>query len=69
MIVPVRTPLGLLATVKLTVPLPTPLLPPVIVIQLALLVATQPHPPVAVTLIVPLPPFVVLIVWFLGEIE
>jgi hypothetical protein len=40
----------------LTVPLPVPLAPDVIVIQPALLVAVQAHPLAAVTLTEPLPP-------------
>jgi hypothetical protein len=40
----------------LTVPLPVPLAPDVIVIQPTLLLAVQAHPPGAVTLTVPLPP-------------
>src|SRR6266705_823615 len=39
------------------------------VIQLALLVASQPHPPVAVTLMVPPPGLGVLKLWLAGEIE
>ena len=43
-------------TEKLTVPLPEPLAPDVMVIQVALLTAVQLHPVVAVTLTVPVPP-------------
>jgi hypothetical protein len=55
--VPVRE-LGavLAATVKLTAPLPVLLLPPVNVIQLALLVTVHVHPVVVVTFVLPVPP-------------
>ncbi len=44
------------ATEKFTAPVAVPLLPEVIVIQEALLVAVQEHPEPAVTLTVPVPP-------------
>ncbi len=40
----------------MTVPLPEPLLPAVMVIQVALLVAVHEHPVVAETLTLPVPP-------------
>jgi hypothetical protein len=46
----------LAATVKLTLPLPVLLLPPVKVIQLALLVTVHVHPLVVVTVVLPVPP-------------
>ena len=46
----------LISTTYLTVPLPVPLLPAVIVIQLAPLAAVHAHPPPAVTLTLPDPP-------------
>ena len=46
----------LAATEKVTVPLPVPLAPDVIVIQVALLVAVQGQPLLAATLELPLPP-------------
>jgi hypothetical protein len=56
-IVPVRWLVPVLAaTVKATVPLPVPLLPEVIFIQLTLLVATQGQPLEAITLTLPGPP-------------
>ena len=54
--VPVRAAPALEATSKLTVPVPVPLVPPVILIQLAVLVAVQGHPPGVVTLNSPVPP-------------
>ena len=68
-IVPVRWFGSLLpATVNATVPFPVALLPEVMVIQLALLVAVQLQPPEAVTLTTLGPPDQ-LIVWLVGEIE
>ena len=67
-IVPTRAwPLLLTDTEKVITPLPVALLLDVIVIQLALLLADQPHPVPAVTLTLPAPPLLpnVLIV---GEI-
>jgi hypothetical protein len=56
-IVPLRSDwLLFAATVKLTVPLPDPLAPLVIVIQAAESVAVHAHPPPAVTLNEPVPP-------------
>jgi hypothetical protein len=48
---------GFAATLKVTVPLPEPLEPLVIVIQLAELAAVHAQPPTAVTAKVPVPPF------------
>jgi hypothetical protein len=51
--VPVRSPGAVLAvTPNVTVPLPVPLEPPLIVSQDALLVAVHPHPPPVVTVVV-----------------
>ncbi len=58
----------LAATVKATVPFPVPLLPEVIVIQLALLVAVQLQPLEVVTPTLPVPP-VEPNDWPVGEIE
>jgi hypothetical protein len=52
---------------KFTLPLPLPLLPPVMEIQLALLDAFQEHPLGAVTAMVPLPPLESKD-WLVGEI-
>jgi hypothetical protein len=49
-------PVVLRATAKLTVPLPVPLAPELIVIHESLLIACQPQPAGAVTLTVPSPP-------------
>ena len=50
---PVRSLVALLAVaLNVTVPLPDPLEPPLILSQPALLVAVQPHPPAAVTVVV-----------------
>ena len=54
-IVPVLE-LELLRTVYLTIPLPVPLLPDVITIQIALLFAVQRQPLCADTFTVPVPP-------------
>ena len=55
--VPVRAPPGFAAIVKPTVPLPVPLAPEVIVIQLSGVVAVHPHGDGAVTaIVVPAPP-------------
>lgn len=56
--VPVRAGPVLAATEKLTVPLPVPLAPPVIVIQLSLRTACQSHAAVVVRLKLPVPPAV-----------
>ena len=57
MIVPVRGVVTVLvATLNVTVPLPDPVAVPVRVIQLALVLAVQAHPPVVDTLNEPLPP-------------
>jgi hypothetical protein len=56
------------ATEYPTVPLPDPLDPEVMVIQLALLEAVQVQPEVAVTLTVPVPPLAPK-VWLVGESE
>jgi|SRR5215831_731703 len=53
---PVREAPLLACTVKLTVPLPTPVAPPVMVIQPSLLAAFQRQPAPVVTLNEPLPP-------------
>jgi len=53
---PVREPPLLACTLKLTVPLPTPVAPPVIVIQPTLMAAFQRQPAWVVTLNEPLPP-------------
>ena len=51
--VPVRSLVALLAVaLNVTVPLPDPLEPPLILSQPVLLVAVQPHPPAAVTVVV-----------------
>jgi hypothetical protein len=55
-IVPVRVGPLVAATANATVPAPLPLAPAVIVIHGALLVAVQPHPAAALTLIVRVPP-------------
>src|SRR5439155_1028563 len=55
--VPVRELVPVLAaTVKATLPLPVRLLPPVKVIQLALLATVHAHPLVVVTVVLPVPP-------------
>jgi hypothetical protein len=55
--VPVRGVVVVLAaTLNVTMPLPEPLAPPVMVIQLALLEAVQAHPPEVVTVTEPVPP-------------
>jgi hypothetical protein len=55
--VPVRALVVVLAaTVKPTLPLPVPLLPVWMLIQLALLVAVHAHPLVVVTVVLPVPP-------------
>lgn len=54
--VPLRLAPVFAATVKLTVPLPLPLLPALIVIQLSLLVAVHVQPAVVVIFELPLPP-------------
>ena len=66
-IVPVRAGPEFAATEKLTVPLPVPLAPPVIVIQLALGTACQSHALVVVRLKLPLPPATPKF-WLDGEI-
>ena len=48
--------LALAETAKLTTPFPEPLFPEVIVIQLALLMAVQSHPPAVDTPTLPAPP-------------
>src|SRR5262245_4490174 len=53
---PVRDPPLLACTVKLTAPLPTPVAPPVIVIQPSAVAASQWQPAPVVTLKKPLPP-------------
>jgi hypothetical protein len=53
------------ATLNVTVPLPLPLAPEVIVTKLSLLVAVQLHPLGAVTLMLPVPP-VALKLWLVG---
>src|SRR3989442_11743601 len=56
-IVPLRDPAPLLAATEYpTVPLPSPVAPAVMVIQVALLVAVQLHPACAVTLVLPVSP-------------
>ena len=56
-IVPVRgVVVEFAATLNVTVPLPEPFAPPVMVIQLALLVAVHVHPVDVVTVNEPLPP-------------
>jgi hypothetical protein len=55
--VPVRAVVEVFAAMlKLTLPLPDPLVPDVKVIQLALLVALHPHPAPAVMFVLPVPP-------------
>ena len=67
--VPVRRwPVVLAATEYCTVPLPEPLAPDVIVIQLALLVAVHAHPAPVVTPTMPDPPLAPTFAFF-GEIE
>jgi hypothetical protein len=56
--VPVRALDAFVATLKLTVPLPVPLAPPVTVIQPLLLAAVQLHVEPAVTVTLPVPPAV-----------
>jgi len=56
------------AALKLTVPLPEPLAPLVIVSHPALLVAVHAHPLVAVTAVDPVPPAPGTD-WLVGEIE
>lgn len=63
-----RAPVLFAATEKLTVPLPLPLAPDVIVIHGALLTAVHAQPTGALTLEVPLPPPAGN-EWFIGETE
>jgi hypothetical protein len=66
--VPVRgVVVELAATLKVTAPLPEPLAPPVMVIQLALLVAFHVHPADVVTVTAPVPPSASTD-WDVGEI-
>jgi hypothetical protein len=67
-IVPVRAGPVLAATEKLTVPLPVPVAPAVMVIQASLLVAVQAQPAAAVTLVEPAPPAAAM-VWLAGLME
>ena len=60
-----EVPGALAATVKFTVPLPVPPLPPVIVIQLAVLSAVQAQMLAAVTATLAVPP-VSAIAWLAG---
>ena len=55
-IVPVRCGPMLAATEKPTAPLPAPLAPELIVIQLSLLAAVHEHPETVVTFTLPVPP-------------
>ena len=67
--VPVRWLVSVLAaTVKLTVSLPVPLTPDVMMIQGALLVAIHVQPPCAVTVTLPVPPLLVT-AWLAGAME
>jgi uncharacterized membrane protein len=67
-IVPVRAGPVLAAAEKLTVPLPVPVAPAVMVIQASLLVAVQAQPAAAVTLVEPAPPAAAM-VWLVGLME